>query len=145
MAELPSKRGPTEVSRRGYSDEEIDQIYELGRLFLESGQLRRAEVVMHGLNEVAPDYYAAWLASGYLHILSQDYDAAVLCCQNALRVFSEGPEAMLLLAACLLTTGDFNTAGTYLGEVAEKIDMGKIRNPNVVRLFKMQLARYQSR
>lgn len=145
MAEAPSKRGSTELTRRGYSDEEVEQIYELGRLFIESGQLRKAELIMHGLNEVAADYYPAWLASAYLHLLAQDYDTAVLACQNALRLNAEGPEAMLLLAACLLTTGDFNTAGTYLGEVNEKIDMGKIRSPNVVRLFKMQLARYQSR
>jgi tetratricopeptide (TPR) repeat protein len=145
MAEAPTRKGQSDLARRGYSDEETEQIYELGRMFLDSGQLRKAEVIMHGLNEVAPGFSKAWLASAYLAIIGQDYDAAIASAQNAMRLEPDAVEAMLLLASCLLITGDFNSAGTYLGEVGERIEMGAVKNPNVVRLFKMQLARYQSR
>jgi Tetratricopeptide repeat len=100
---------------------------------------------MHGLNEVAPGFSKAWLASAYLAIIGQDYDTAIAFAQNAMRSEPDAVEAMLLLASCLLITGDFNSAGTYLGEVGERIEMGTVKNPNVSRLFKMQLARYQSR
>ena len=54
-------------------------------------------------------------------------------------------EAMLFLATCLLTNGDYNAAGTYLGEVGEKIESGMVDSPTVIRFFKGQLARFQNR
>lgn len=134
-----------EPARGGYTEEEILSIYELGRLSLENGNILSAEVIMHGLNEVAPDFPAAWLATSYINIQHKDYDSAIYAAKQALRIAPEFTEAVLFLSACLMTTGDYNSAGTYLGEVGEKIDTGSIDNPSIIRFYKAQLARYQNR
>lgn len=138
-------RQPSEVLKRGYSDEEISAIYELGRLSLENGDLRRAEAIMSGLTEVAPDFACAWLGMAYLHIQNQDFEAALTATRQALRVDPNFVEATLFLVTCLLTTGDVNSAGTYLGELGEMIESGAIEDPLMIRFYRTQLARYQNR
>ncbi len=142
--DVPARQGG-QVPRRSYSREEIVDIFELGRLWLETGQHRRAEAIMTGLNEVAPDFSPAWLATSFLRGVSGDHDGALQAAKLALRNEPESVEAMLYIAAISLTVADYSTAGTYLGEVGERIEQGKIVSPHVPRFFKMQLARYQSR
>lgn len=144
MAE-PRKRAPSEIVSRGYSDDEVAHIYELGRLFLESGQLRKGEAIILGLTEVAPGFAPAWLALAYIHIQGRDFEAAIQASLHALRADTKSVEAVLFLAACYLTVGDFNSAGTYLGEVGERIESGEVDSPNAVRFYRAQLARFQSR
>ena len=142
--DLPVRKG-SELPRRSYSEDEVVDIYELGRLWLESGQHRRAEAIMAGLNEVAPHFAPAWLGTSFLRGVAGDFDGALAAAKSALRAEPESVEAMLYVATVSLTLGDFSTAGTYLGEVGERIEQGRSHNPSVVRFFKMQLARYQSR
>lgn len=144
-AEPVRRRSPSEVLRRGYSDEEVAHIYELGRFFLENGDLRRSELIMTGLTEVAPDFHPAWLGKAYVHLMSGDTDSALQAASHALRVQPESTEAMLYLVTCLLTVKDYNAAGTQLGEIGERIDGGLVDNPNLVRLYRAQLVRYQAR
>jgi Flp pilus assembly protein TadD len=120
-------------------------IYKLGKLWLETGQYKRAESIMSGLNEVASDFAPAWLGTAYLRSISGNYDGAILAVNNALRLEPESSEAMLYLVAFSMTVGDVSTAGTYLGEVGDAIEQGKVLNQNVIRFHKMQLARYQAR
>ncbi|MFM1846723.1 MAG: Tetratricopeptide repeat [Pseudomonadota bacterium] len=143
--DLPRRRSPSEVLRRGYSDEELGHLYELGRFFLENGDIRRAEVIITGVTEVAPEFAPAWLAMAYIHIHNKNMDGAIFAARQALRVDPHFVEAILYLATCLLTTGDLNSAGTYLGEVGEMIEGGTVEDANVVRFYKAQLARFQSR
>jgi len=145
MANLPENRRPSQVLKRGYSEEEIDSIYELGRLFLENGNSRRAEVIMTGLTEVAPEFSPAWLAASVMQVQKGNIDEAISFAERALQVQPDSSEAMLILSACLLTTGDFNTAGTYLGEVGEKIESGAVENSYIKRFYQAQLVRYQGR
>lgn len=139
------RRSPSEVLKRGYSDEEVGHIYELARLSLENGDLRRAEVILNGITEVAPEFWPAWLGMSCVYVQNRAYEEAVYAARQALRLQPECNEAMLFLIACLLTTGDFSAAGTYLGEIGEKIESGAALHPNLVRFYKGQLARYQSR
>lgn len=143
--DLPQRRSPSEVLKRGYSDEEIAHLYELGRFFLENGDLRRAEVLLTGITEVAPEFAPGWLGMAYIQIQSKNIDGAIFSARQALRVEPGMAEAILYLATCLLTTGDLNAAGTYLGEVGEMIDSGAIDDANIVRFYRAQLARFQSR
>ncbi|MBX7137409.1 MAG: hypothetical protein K1X83_05445 [Oligoflexia bacterium] len=138
-------RVPSEILKRGYTDDEIANIYELGRLFLENGDLRRGETIMLGLLEIMGEYSPAWLAMSYIHFANKATESAVNAAQNALKHDPESVEAMLALVAGLLTLGDFNSAGTYLGEVGEKLDAGLSDDPRVVRFYKAMLARYQNR
>lgn len=140
-AELPR----SDVRRRGYSDEELSHIYELARTLLENGNVKRAESIVNGLIEVAPDFAPSWLAHGYIQILNKNYEAASDAARQALKANPESAEAMLLLVACVLTLGDFSSAGTYLGEIGELIESGRIEDPHLVRLYKGQLARYRLR
>lgn len=140
-----SQRRQGEVPRRNYSDDEVRDIYKLGKLFLETGQHKRAEAIMAGLTEVAPDFAPAWLGVAYLRSASGNYDGALSAANHALRIDPKSTEAMLYLVAISLTSGDVATAGTYLGEVGEMVEQGKVKNQNVTRFFKMQLARYQLR
>lgn len=144
MSELPG-RYTIELSKHGYSEDELNQIYELGRFLLENGQHKRAEAIFNGLNEVVPEFAPAWLGAAYLQIVNANYDAAIHSARQALRAEPQMIEAMLYLIVCLATSGDFNAAGTYLGEVGEKIDSGAADDPKLIRVFKAQLARYQSR
>lgn len=139
------KRQPSEVLKRGYTDEEIAALYELARLSLENGDLRRGEAIMHGLTEVAPDFSPAWLGMAYIHIQNQDFEAGLIATRQALKIDPGFQEAMLYLVACLLTTGDFSSAGTYLGELGEMIESGALESPNMLRFYRAQLARYQTR
>ncbi|MBN8548285.1 MAG: tetratricopeptide repeat protein [Deltaproteobacteria bacterium] len=139
------KRQPSEVLKRGYSDEEIANIYELGRLSLENGNLRRAEAIMNGLIEVAPDFACAWLGMAYIHIQNRDFEAALQATRQALKIDPHFNEALLYLVACLLTTGDYSSAGTYLGELGELIESGGLDDPGMVRFYRTQMARYQNR
>jgi lipopolysaccharide biosynthesis regulator YciM len=139
------RRVPSEVLKRGYSDEEIGHLYELGRLFLEHGDLRRAEVMFIGISEVAADFAPAWLGIAYIHIQNKNFDGAITAAAAALRIMPDSVEAMLFLISCQLTTGDYNSAGTYLGEIGERIESGLLEDPNLIRFYKAQMVRYGSR
>ncbi len=142
---LPKERAAGDLVRRGYSDDELSHIYELGRFSLENGDTRRAETIMVGLNEVAPEFAPAWLGMCCIHTFNKNYDGALHAARQALRADSESVEAMLYLVCCLLSTNDFNSAGSYLGEVGERIEAGAVDNPNILRFYKAQLARYENR
>jgi len=134
-----------EGTRSGYSDEEVIFIYELALQGLENGQIRWAGTLVQGLVEVAPDYAPGWIARAYVYMYEKDYDRAVFCARQALRIQPTNPIALLYLVSCLLVLGDYNSAGTYLGEVSELIEAGKITDSKLIRLFRMLLARFQSR
>jgi len=135
----------SELVRRGYSEEEVTHLYELSRLWLESGEIKKAEIVLLGLTEVAPEFAPAWLALSYVHIQNRNYDMAVTAAKSALKASPDLHEATLYLIACYLTLGDVNAAGTLLGEIGERIEAAMIDDPNVIRIYKLQLARFQSR
>ncbi len=139
------KRLSSEVIKRGYSDDEVANIYELARFSLENGDIRRGEIIAHGLVEVAPDYVPAWLCLSCVHALQADYELASQTAQQALRLDPSSVEAHLYLSACQLSLGDYNSAGTHLGEVAEHIESGTVDNNDLIRFYRMQLARYQNR
>jgi len=140
----PAIRTPSNVLKRGYSDEEIDNIYELARVFLEAGQLKRAEVLFNGITEIIPEYAPAWLGLSYIHIQQKAYDTAAWAARVALQHDPDFIEGMLYLIACLLILGDLNTAGTFLGEVGERIENGTVTHPDLIRFYRIQLARYES-
>lgn len=143
MSALPERT--TDAQRRGYSDEEISSIYELGKFFIENGQLKQAETIFQGLIEVAPDFLPGLLGLAYVQIVTKNTESALSTCEAAMRVDGESCESMLFLVTALLAAEDYQAAGTYLGEVNDRIEGGKVDNPNVVRFFKAQMARFQNR
>lgn len=142
---MSEAKGALEVTKRGYSEEEITSIYELGRLLIENGSLKQAESIFQGLIEVAPEFVPGWLGLAYLHIHQNNSETGLITAQQAVRLDAESCEAMLFLVICLLSTGDYQSAGSYLGEIGDRVESGSIDNPNVIRLFRAQMARYEHR
>ncbi len=142
---MARNRSPSEVLKRGYSDEELAHIYELGRFLLENGDMRRAEIIFTGLTEVAGDFAPAWLGMCCVHMQKNEADLAATAAQQALKADPETIVGLLFLICCQLSARDLNAAGTYLGEVGDKIEGGLVKDPNIIRFYKVQLARYQNR
>ncbi|HMO01952.1 MAG TPA: hypothetical protein PKD37_01465 [Oligoflexia bacterium] len=134
-----------EISRARYSEDEQRSLYELGRFFLECGELEKAEQIFGGLNEVAPTFLFAWLGSAYVWYHAKNWDQGIFASRQALRILPESSEAILYLVVGLFNVGDFNSAGSYLGEINEQIDRGVKLSPPVSRFFKLSLARFQAR
>lgn len=144
MVEEGQRQRGTGLVKRGYSEQEIKIIYELARLLLDNGQIRSAETILKGITEVAPDFSAGWLGLSYVQISNRLFSEAIFSARQALRIDPGNVEALLYLVACFLTTGDQSSAGTYLGELSEKIESGQITHPRYINFFKGQLARYKS-
>lgn len=137
------ERSPSEILKRGYTDDEIRNFYRLGLQYLEHGDIRAAETIFGGVVEIAPDYAPGWLGMSYVHIQRKRIDEAVYAARQAVRVRPELTEGMLYLISCLLMNKDYNSAGTYLGEVGERLDMSGSERPEVARFYRSQLVRYQ--
>lgn len=142
---MSSFSSASESGRSSYSKDELVDIYALGKMWLETGQVRKAEVIMSGLNAVAPDFLPAWLGTALVQGTLGDMEASYRAAERAMKLSPDSAEAMLFVVAAALSLNDSSTAGTLLGEVGELIQGSKISDPNVVRFYKMQLARYQGR
>lgn len=139
---FPVNKSPSEVLRRGYTDTELANIYALARLLLEGGDLGRASVVLKGVREIAPEYTPAWLASAYTAMEQGELESALAFSQRAIELEPGNVTALLYLICCLLTLGDTHSAGSYLGEVGERLS-GDITDQQLLRLYRSQLARYR--
>ena len=141
--ESAEKHLPSELLKRGYSNQEIGSIYELARLFMEGGDFRRAELILLGLREVSPDFAPARLALALVHYSKNEFELGIECVKQALKFIPGMPEAVLILAAGLMQLKEFNSAGTYLGELGERIEAGQIEEPKILRIYKALLLRYR--
>ncbi len=135
----------SELMKRTYSEDEIECLYELGRFSLENGELRRAETIFVGLTEVAPDFASAWLGLVYVFNSRQDWDGAIAAARQALRIDPQSLPALLMLTSALLNAGDVTTAGSYLGEIQDRLEEGETIPATHIRIFKALLARHSSR
>lgn len=125
-----------------YSSDQIQDIYALAKMFLETGHYRRAEKIIAGLNVIAPEFSLAWVAGALVDLSLGRLDRARDCARRALKVQSDLAEGMIMMVITSLTLGDYATAGTYLGELRDLIESGKVSDPSIIRLFKMQMVRY---
>lgn len=125
-----------------YSTEQIQDIYALAKMFLETGHYRRAEKLISGLNCVAPEFSLGWLASALVDVSLGRIERARESALKALRVKPDLSEAMILIVVTSLSLQDYATAGTYLGELRDRIENGEVSDPGIIRLFKMQMVRY---
>lgn len=133
---------PTHSS--SYSESELQHIYSLARLYLESGYHRRAEVILSGLIRVAPDFYQSLLGLAYLAMTSENYDLALEYARNAVRLSNgKSPEAILSIVIASLNKGNLATAGSYLGELKDLQEEGIVLNSKIQRCMELQLKRYE--
>lgn len=130
------------IKRGTYSKDQIRDIYGLVKMFLESGHYRRADVVVKGLISIAPEFCFAWLASSVVAIALGDLEKARDHARKALKIQEDLAEAMIVLVVTSMSLSDYATAGTYLGELRDRIEDGLVSEPNMLRLFRMQMVRY---
>jgi cytochrome c-type biogenesis protein CcmH/NrfG len=135
----------SDILKRGYSLDEIEHLYALGRFYLENGNLRAAAVMFEGLIAVVPDFTPASLGQATALLFEQDYPLAMAAARRALAADPQSTEAMLILVVCMLAQGDYNSAGMFLGEVKEAIDSGSVPSNSLIRLFRILMARYENR
>ncbi|MFN4894487.1 MAG: hypothetical protein ACK5GN_12780 [Pseudomonadota bacterium] len=139
---MSKESGSADTARTSYSKEEQLDIYALAKMCLETGHSRRAEVILKGLTTVVPEFVPGWLALSVAHSGLGNIEGAHEAARQALKLQSDSPAAMIILVTTALTLGDKGTAGTYLGELKDMIEQGTVNDPNIIRLFKMQMARY---
>lgn len=140
-----SENQSAESLKRGYSREELENLYALGHFYLENGQWSEAESIMLGLCDVAPELALGWLGLGYVNFMNGRMDEALKSARAAQRAEPSSPEAQLMIITCLINMGDFNTAGSMLGEIGDRVAAQEITNPSLVRYFRAQLSRYENR
>lgn len=131
------------MAQVGYSEDQIFALYELARISIEAGELKRAEVIASGLSEIAPDFAPAFLVLAYCQVWSKDYEAASDTSEKAFKIAPEDLSVLFFVAATKLLVNDSHRAGTILGEIGEKLD-GR-RDHETERLYKLLLARFQMR
>lgn len=131
-----------ETVRSSYSKEELVDMYALAKMSLETGQIKRAEVITQGLTTVAPDFVPGWLALSVVSASLGNIEHSLEAARKALKIQPDSAPAMMLIVTTAMTLGDAGTAGTYLGEVKEMIEQGRVSDPNIIRLFRMQMVRY---
>ena len=132
------------VAQRNYSAAEIEALYSFAYFQLDTGQLRTADSVLDGLTEVAPDYYPAWLAKAFVKMLLEDYEAARICCDKVIKIEPNCSEALVYLILCCFQSSDRQSAGTFLGELGERISAGLVSHPKIPAIYKALMLRYQS-
>lgn len=137
-----SSRSP---NPRVYSEQEVHLLYELGRLFLENGELRKAEVIFKGIISVDPTFVAAWLGLAYLYHYSSQIDEGIAAAKKVVQLEPGSIEGSLFLVIFLYSSGEISTAGAILGEVREKVESGLVKDPNILRIYRSQLERFSSR
>jgi hypothetical protein len=135
----------SEVLKKGYSLEQIESIYALGQLYLETGNLRQASVIFDGLIHLVPNLAPASIGQAIIALFERDFMQGAAAARRASESDSQVAEATLLLVIAMFGLGDYNSAGTYLGEIREAMESGIEFDKNVVRVYRMLLARYRSR
>ena len=143
MAE-PRERKLSDLLKRGYSDDELSHIYELGRFHLENGELVRAEIIMNGLVAVAPEFIPAWLALTYIELMNDNIENALNYAKQSHKIDPNNIMAGLFLVTVLIGIDDVATAGTYLGEVGDLIESQRETDLSIIRFYRAQLARFKN-
>lgn len=141
---LPISRGASSSVRQGYSRSELEALYALGRTMLTSGDMGSAERIAKGLIGIAPDFSPAWLLLAYHALMQGKHNDTIFNARQALRVHPACIEALLFLVIGYFEIEDFQTGGTFLGEVAELVH-GERGSPELKRLYDSQVIRFEER
>jgi tetratricopeptide (TPR) repeat protein len=117
-------------------------MYALARFFLETGSFQRAESVLKGIIEIAPDHSNSKLAMAYLGLVRSRLEDTLRYTRQVLDSSPDSALAMLYLVMASLTAGDLQTAGAYLGEIGDLISEGAVDDGYLERLYRAQMVRY---
>jgi tetratricopeptide (TPR) repeat protein len=140
----PRERKMSEVLKRGYSDDELSHLYELGRFFLEAGKFPKAQKIFSGIVAIAPDHLPSYLGLTNIAISNQNFDQARQYAETARRLDPSSPLAAMFLATVMFALNDLTTVGSLLGEVGDALEGDLNADLSLTRFYKMQLARFQS-
>ncbi|NBW39734.1 hypothetical protein EBR25_01890 [bacterium] len=140
-----SPRGDRAIVRHGYSTTELDALYSLSRIFIESGEIATAERVARGLVSIEPTHVNAWLVIAYASLMREDYGETISAAHRALELRNSSMEALLFLVLAHFQLKDFQTGGTYLGEVSDRLAASERMRPELRQLYEAQVLRFEER
>lgn len=132
-----------EIPARGYANEELESLYTLGRHYLEIGRFYSAKNIFNGLVSVSPEFVKAWQGLTVTCLLSGSINEAAGAARQLLRIDPGSILGHLLLVDTQLIQKDFNSAGTALGEISEMIEKSPAVSPNLIKIFKALLVRFE--
>lgn len=136
-------RSLPELPARGYSVDELEALYALGRHYIEIGKFFSAKNIFSGLIVVAPDFIKGWLGMAVTALLNGNLNEASGAVRQLLRADPASLIGQLLLINVQLAQKDFNSAGTALGEISELLESGSSVSPNLSRIYKSLLVRFE--
>lgn len=110
---------------RGYEEDELFALAEVGYHYVRSGGLRLAEVIFEGLTAIAPDEPYFWLALGLVEDYLDDKIEARRCYENAARLDPEDPRPEINLAELDLERRDRRSAELRLRRGLAKAVRGR--------------------
>ncbi|MCI5064132.1 hypothetical protein MRY87_00250 [bacterium] len=145
----PTPKGDRSLARKGeagqgYSNSELESLYALSRMYLLAGETHSSEKIARGLTAVAPDFEKAWLLLSYLLLMKEDLNGVFAAARQALRIHTTSLEALLFLVISAFEGEDFQSGGTYLGEVADLLGQEDAR-PELRRVYESQTLRFEQR
>lgn len=112
---------------RGYTDEQLYAVADLGYHYFHKGGVRLAEVLFDGLVAVKPDEAYFWLGLGVASDLQGNKPRAMRCYERAKRLDPSDPHAELNLAELHLEAGDRRQAVNHLNGAVKKAQARRLR------------------
>lgn len=105
---------------RGYSDDELYALAEVGYHYIRNGGLRLALVIFEGLTAIKPEEPYFWLALGLVTDYLGDKSRAHRCYKHAGKLDPADPRPDLNVAELHIERGDKKTAIAYLRRASQK-------------------------
>ncbi len=105
---------------RGYTDDQLDAIADLGYHYFQKGGVRLASVLFDGLVAVRPERAYYWLGLGVTSDLQGDKPRAVQCYERARELDPRDPHAEINLAELQLERADHRRALRHLDAAVRK-------------------------
>jgi tetratricopeptide (TPR) repeat protein len=105
----------------GFSNEEIDEIYQFASSLYQQGKYQDASSVFMILTFLNSEYYNFWLALGLSELARQSYIKAELFLMRALHLDAFRQEAYIGLAKCSVFQHFYEEAEAYLETLEEAL------------------------
>lgn len=112
----------------------ISAMYELGRLYFESGFTSAAERIFHGLCAFEPTFTPGWLGTGILRLERGQFNEALSALRDAIQHGRYVLEAKLALCGAFIALGEFRRAASILQELAKASSAPDV-DPDITRLW----------
>jgi hypothetical protein len=103
-------------------DPELCAIYELGRLYFETGFLAEAEVIFLGLRAASAEFAPSFVGIGLVRLEKGEFQESLLSFREAVKQHRLIVEAKIGMGAAFLALGENRRAATILLELSREVN-----------------------